>query len=42
MFQHALDHNYEVVGVCREQSAAKLDAFKGASPSSVERRTTAR
>ncbi|MBM3128622.1 MAG: NAD-dependent epimerase/dehydratase family protein [Chloroflexi bacterium] len=29
MVQHALDRSYEVVGVCRERSAAKLDAFKG-------------
>ncbi len=28
MVQHALDRNYEVVGVCRPQSAAKLDAFR--------------
>src|SRR3954471_15892418 len=28
MVQHALDHGYEVVGVCREQSVKKLDAFK--------------
>ncbi|RPI32829.1 MAG: NAD-dependent epimerase/dehydratase family protein [Chloroflexota bacterium] len=28
MVQHALDRGYEVVGVCREQSAGKLDAFK--------------
>jgi hypothetical protein len=27
--QHALDRGYEVVGVCREVSVAKLDAFKG-------------
>src|SRR5207244_8585217 len=27
--QHALDRGYEVVGVCREQSVAKLDAFTG-------------
>jgi uncharacterized protein YbjT (DUF2867 family) len=27
--QHALDRDYEVVGVCREQSVGKLDAFKG-------------
>jgi NAD(P)-dependent dehydrogenase (short-subunit alcohol dehydrogenase family) len=27
--QHALDRGYEVVGVCREQSVRKLDAFKG-------------
>jgi hypothetical protein len=29
MVQHALDRNYEVVGVCREGSVGKLDAFKG-------------
>ncbi len=29
MVQHALDQNYEVVGVCREQSVGKLDPFKG-------------
>ena len=29
MVQHALDRGYEVVGVCREQSTAKLDAFSG-------------
>jgi NAD(P)-dependent dehydrogenase (short-subunit alcohol dehydrogenase family) len=29
MVQHALDRGYEVVAVCREVSAAKLDAFKG-------------
>lgn len=29
MVQHCLDRGYEVVGVCREQSAAKLDGFKG-------------
>ena len=29
MTQHALDRNYEVVGVCREESVGKLDAFKG-------------
>ncbi len=29
LVQHALDRNYEVVGVCREQSVGKLDAFKG-------------
>ena len=29
MVQHALDRGYEVVGVCREQSAGKLDVFKG-------------
>jgi NAD(P)-dependent dehydrogenase (short-subunit alcohol dehydrogenase family) len=27
--QHALDRGYEVVGVCRERSVGKLDAFKG-------------
>ena len=29
MVQHALDRGYDVVGVCREQSAGKLDRFKG-------------
>ncbi len=29
MVQHALDRGYEVVGVCRERSISKLDAFKG-------------
>ena len=29
MVQHALERGYEVVGVCRERSLAKLDAFKG-------------
>ena len=29
MVQHALDRGYEVVGVCREMSLPKLDAFKG-------------
>lgn len=28
MVQHALDRGYEVVGVCREKSVAKLDEFK--------------
>lgn len=28
MVQHALDRGYEVVGVCRARSVAKLDAFK--------------
>ena len=28
MVQHALDRDYEVVGVCRERSVGKLDAFK--------------
>ncbi|HKV67407.1 MAG TPA: NAD(P)H-binding protein [Gaiellales bacterium] len=28
MVQHALDRGYEVVGVCREQSVGKLDAFR--------------
>jgi hypothetical protein len=28
MVQHALDRDYEVAGVCRAQSVAKLDAFK--------------
>ncbi len=29
MVQHALDRGYEVVGVCREKSVGKLDAYKG-------------
>ncbi len=29
MVQHSLDRGYEVVGVCREQSAGKLERFKG-------------
>jgi len=29
MIQHALDRGYEVVGVCRQRSVEKLDAFKG-------------
>jgi hypothetical protein len=29
MVQHALDRCYEMVGVCREQSVAKLDGYKG-------------
>ena len=29
MVKHALDRGYEVVGVCREQSVGKLDAFTG-------------
>lgn len=29
LVQHALDRDYEVVGVCREQSVDKLDAFEG-------------
>ena len=29
MVQHALDRGYEVVGVCRAQSVAKLDEFAG-------------
>ena len=29
MVQHALDRGYQIVGVCREQSVAKLDDFKG-------------
>ena len=29
MVQHCLDRGYEVVGVCRERSVGKLDAFKG-------------
>ena len=29
MVQHALERGYEVVGVCREKSVAKLERFKG-------------
>src|ERR671937_990755 len=29
MVQHALDRGYEVMGLCREESVAKLDEFKG-------------
>jgi NAD(P)-dependent dehydrogenase (short-subunit alcohol dehydrogenase family) len=29
MVQQSLDRGYDVVGVCREQSVGKLDAFKG-------------
>jgi len=29
MIQQALDRSYEVVGVCRERSVSKLEAFKG-------------
>jgi len=29
MVQHALDRGYEVVGVCRQRSVGKLDAFQG-------------
>lgn len=29
MVQHALERGYEVVGVCREKSVAKLDGYKG-------------
>ena len=29
LVQHALDRGHEVVGVCREQSVGKLDAFTG-------------
>src|SRR5512144_1098450 len=29
MVQHALGRGYQVVGVCREQSVVKLNAFKG-------------
>ena len=29
MVQQSLDRGHEVVGVCREQSVGKLDAFKG-------------
>ena len=29
LVQHALDRGHEVIGVCREESVGKLDAFKG-------------
>src|SRR5512139_305854 len=29
MVQHALERGYEVVGVCRERSVGKLEAFRG-------------
>lgn len=29
MVQHALDRSYQVVGVCRERSVSKLEAFRG-------------
>ena len=29
MIQHSLDRGYEVVGVCRPASVAKLDRFAG-------------
>lgn len=29
MLQHALDRGYALVGVCRERSVAKLEAFRG-------------
>ena len=29
MVQHALDRGHDVVGVCRERSVSKLEAFKG-------------
>ena len=29
MVQHALDRGYEVVGVCRDRSVNKLNAFEG-------------
>ena len=29
MVQHALDRGYDVVGLCREQSVGKLEAFQG-------------
>src|SRR5689334_24266744 len=40
MVQHALDRGYEVVGVCRESSVGKLDAFKDASPWRSEEHTS--
>jgi hypothetical protein len=41
MVQHALDRGYEVVGVCRERSVSKLDAFKGRITIMPARRMTA-
>ena len=29
MVRHALERGYEVVGVCRERSVGRVDAFKG-------------
>ena len=29
LVQHSLDRGYEVVGVCRAESVAKLDAYEG-------------
>ena len=29
MVQQSLDRGHEVIGVCREQSVGKLDAFEG-------------
>ena len=29
LVQHALDRGFEAVGVCRERSVGKFDAFKG-------------
>jgi NAD(P)-dependent dehydrogenase (short-subunit alcohol dehydrogenase family) len=29
MVEHALDRGYDVVGVCREQTVGKLDAYRG-------------
>ena len=28
MIEHCLDRGYEIVGVCREESVAKLDAYR--------------
>jgi putative NADH-flavin reductase len=42
MVRHALDRGYEVVGVCREQSVGKLDAFAGRTRLVPGRRTTGR
>ena len=43
MVQQAPDRGYEVVGVCRERSVEKLNAFKGRIPIIPgDRRTTAR
>jgi len=40
MVRHALDRDYEIVSVCRNESVVKLGEFKGASRWCPERRTT--
>jgi nucleoside-diphosphate-sugar epimerase len=39
MVEHALGRGYDVVGVCREQSVGKLDAYRAASRSCPARPT---